>query len=1519
MKKIALFLTAILLYCSSVNAQTTTITTGAPGNTGYAGDIWIGPGSTITFVVQNNNSHDIILTNLEDFKSTAGPGFPLNPAGFYLWYSTTSLSGDPGQIIQPIWSKLGADTAQIVNMVPGYNTVFSNLNFLIPANTTYRFALQCTTGIAYSGNSSPNILTKDSVSLILGSASNAGFAGNYPNSSYNNSYFTGSISFQSAVPCTSPPNAGTAISSVTDTCSGIPFILDLSGYSGGLGQTFQWQKSLNGTNWSSMIGDTTSSTTTSQALSTFYRCAVTCSANTAYSIPVQVNTPIAVSGNYTINKALPTSGNNFQSFTEAINYVSCGINGPVVFTVVPGSGPYQEQVTIPFIGGTSSINTITFKCKGENLNMTAGTTSNLPVITLNNADHIIIDSLIIDCSTSPYGWGILLTNKADSNVIKNCTIINEFASTSMFAHNGILINGSNQTLSASGNNGNYNLITNNTIIGGTYGVYIWGAGLNNAQNVGNKIINNNIKEFYSYGVSVNYAPTGTVVNGNDFIRSNRSITTSTCGAIYIGTGCSSTLVEKNRIHNLFDAMSSTIATVYAINITGSGTIGQENKVINNLVYNMNGNANNYGIYNNTASNMQAYHNTIIFDDAVTPTGASYGLAQAGGGTGISFKNNLVYITRGGTGNQRCINYANNTGSIISNHNVLYINCPTNAAAKIGLYGNTSFTTLADWRLANNSAFDQQSVSVNPVFSSTPNEYIPTAAAINDIGEDLGITEDILVISRSNYPDPGAYEFTAAVCNNVITAGTAVSSVANICPDKTFALELTGNSLGAGQNYQWQSSANNTNWTNVGSASPNPMLSVSQTNSNYYRCAIQCGTGAFVYSTSVQITTPSYLSGNYTINQNAPASSSNYQSFTAAINSIQCGINGPVVFNVVPGSGPYVEHFTIPQIAGSSATNTLTINGNGETLEYSSTDATNKTAIILNGADHIIIDSLTINVASGTYSWAMIFTNQADSNTIRKCTITGNTIVNNQNSMGIVFNGATTALNVAGNNGNYNTITDNTIVGGYYSIYMYGTSGSTTQNLNNTIKNNIFKDMFTYSIYASYQPAGLVISGNDFSRPTRTNSSAAAGVYINTGTFGALIEKNRVHNLFDAQLNSTQQSYGFFIGSDPSAAKANRVINNLVYNMNGNGSITGIMCTFGNNCKIYHNTIVLDDQVASTTSNATTLGISQRTQATGIDIRNNLVFINRSGISTKNCLDYGSTASSIISNHNILYMAATGGTSNNIGTVQATAYPTLANWQAANNSAYDQQSVNANPIFANTAIANYQPTNASLVNIGDSLAVTTDIIGTVRNNKTPDAGAYEFASILPVTSLSLKGERVGNINKIQWTTLTENNCLGFELLRSNTNNGNDFSSVGFISSKAINGNSTALLLYNFDDAAATAINTYYRLKQLDKDGNFSYSNTILVKATKAAALEIVSIYPNPVANQLNVVISSPNYRKATIVIADVFGKNLISENVSLNAGDNTATLIVNQLAAGTYTLKLVCDNGCETTVKKFVKR
>ncbi len=1517
MKKILFSIYCLLFIFASSLAQVK-ITTAASGNTGYAGDIWIGPGSTITFVVQNTNNHDILLTEIEDFKSTAGPGFPLSPAGFHLWYSTTSLSGDPGSIASsPDWTKLTGDTATVVNMVPGYNTIFSNLNFLIPANATYRFALQSTTGIAYSGFSTPSVLTKDSVNLVLGSAiiggSVVGYAGNYPNSSYSNSWFTGSITFQSAVPCNSAPIAGSTVSSVSDICSGIQFQLDLTGYSSGLGQTYQWQSSLNGTTWNNIAGAIGSSATLTQSLSSFYRCAITCSGNTAFSAPVQVTTPLGVSGNYTINSTLPTNGNNFQTFNDAINYVKCGINGPVVFTVAPNSGPYVEQISIPFIGGTSSTNTITFKGKNETISMIAGTTSNLPIITLDNADHIIIDSLILDCSASPYGWGILLTNQADSNVIKNCTIINEYASNSMFAHNGILINGSNQVLSTGGNNGNYNLITNNTIIGGTYGVFIWGAGINNNQNVGNKVIGNKIQDFYSYGVSVNYAPQNTIISGNEFFRFNRSITTSPCGAININTGCSSTLVEKNRVHNLFDAISSSTATVYAINISASAILGQENRVINNLVYSLNGNTNNYGIYNSSASNMQAYHNTIVFDDVSSSTGASYGLAQSGTAIGVDFKNNIVYITRGGAGNQRCINYSANSSIINSNHNVLYINCPGNAAAVIGLFGNTSYITLADWKQANNAAYDQQSVSANPLFSTSPNDFIPTSGQVNDIGGDLGVTEDILNVSRSNFPDPGAYEFTSAPCNSSIVSGATLASVSNICPDKLFSLQLNGNSFGAGQLYQWQSSANNINWTNVGNATPNPSFVTSQLSSNYYRCAVSCGGGSPVYSTSIQVITPGYLSGTFTINKNLPTGSGNYQTFTDALNAVQCGINGPVVFNVVPGSGPYSEHFTIPQITGTSAINTLTFNGNGETLRYSSTDINNKAAIILNGADHIILDSINIDISTSTYSWGIVLTNQADSNVIRNCTINCNASITSLNAIGIYMNGSTTTLSTQGNNGSFNVIKNNTINAGYYGIYLYGNSSSSTQNINNLIEENIIKDFYNYGVYAQYQPSGLVIRGNDFSRPTRTSVTSGAGVYIYTGAFGALVEKNRVHNLFGAIKTSTQTSYGIFIGSDPTATNPNKVINNLIYDMNGNGVTYGIMCSFGNNVKVYHNTIVLDDKTATA---GNTFGFHQPVQATGMEFKNNLIYIGRNGSGTKTCLSIGNSSSVFNSNNNVFYIDSS--VTGNIATLQGTNYSTLASWKLAAGSIYDQASVNANPKFVNASGYNYKPNADSVDNIGTPVGVLTDFDGSVRSAVTPDAGAYEFSPVLSVSGLTLKGYRSSNSNILQWNTLTENNCLGYEVLRSTNTNSNEFIKVGFVSTKAVNGNSSTVLSYRFEDVTNN-INNYYKLKQLDKDGKYTYSNIVSIKSNKTLILDIISVYPNPVDNKLNISISSPTYTKATILITDIYGKAVVEKAIEINVGENNTYINLSKIAAGNYTIKVVCNNGCETTVKKFIKK
>ncbi|MCX6209229.1 MAG: hypothetical protein NTZ59_06890, partial [Bacteroidetes bacterium] len=660
--------------CITYLAAQTKITTAAAGNVGYNGTNYIGGNTTITFVIQNNSSNDIVLTDVEDFKATNGPGFPLNTGSFNLWYSATSLSGDPGLISIANWTKINGETPVAVTLVPGYNTIFSNLSFIIPANTTYRFALESFTGLAYSGGltpglCSPSTLTKDSVSLILGDAAIAGqsvgYAGSYPNSSYTNSWFTGSITFHTAQPCIAPPNAGNTVSVTTDTCAGFPFKLDLSGQSVGVGQTYQWQSSINNTSYTNIAGATESSLKTSQLVSTYYRCAVTCSGLTSYSTPLQITTPISVSGIYTINSGTGTGGSNFATFTEAIDFIKCGINGPVVFNVVTGSGPYNEQIKLPFIGGASSVNTVTFNGNGEKLIYNASTATNKAIVTFDNASHIIMDSLTIDGLTGAYNWNILFTNKSDSNIIRKCNIINNNTSTSLVNNICILLNGSSQFLATSSNNANYNVIEKNTINGGAYGIYMYGSGVN-TENIGNIIQNNTIQDFYNSGIYVANGLNDLVISKNDIYRPSRSNTATSINGINTTNTCLNMLIEKNKIHNLFDAILSNTATCYAFNIGANGATAKETKLNNNIVYNMNGYGALYGI-NNSANYLQAFHNTIVLDEFSSFSGAAYGFVQASGFSNVDFSNNIISITRNSTGKHRCLNIAN-TSNITSCRN-----------------------------------------------------------------------------------------------------------------------------------------------------------------------------------------------------------------------------------------------------------------------------------------------------------------------------------------------------------------------------------------------------------------------------------------------------------------------------------------------------------------------------------------------------------------------------------------------------------------------------------------------------------------------------------------------------------------------------------------------------------------------------------------------------------------------------------------------------------------------------------
>ena len=104
-----------------------------------------------------------------------------------------------------------------------------------------------------------------------------------------------------------------------------------------------------------------------------------------------------------------------------------------------------------------------------------------------------------------------------------------------------------------------------------------------------------------------------------------------------------------------------------------------------------------------------------------------------------------------------------------------------------------------------------------------------------------------------------------------------------------------------------------------------------------------------------------LSGTYTVDATSSASN-NFKTFTALVDSLNsAGVSGAVTVNVAMAT--YNESFTLTAVSGTSATNTITINGNGATIYTTSS----KAVMELNGTDYMMFKNLKIDVIGKQYA------------------------------------------------------------------------------------------------------------------------------------------------------------------------------------------------------------------------------------------------------------------------------------------------------------------------------------------------------------------------------------------------------------------------------------------------------------------------------------------------------------------------------------------------------------------------
>ncbi|HTN44963.1 MAG TPA: T9SS type A sorting domain-containing protein [Flavipsychrobacter sp.] len=187
-------------------------------------------------------------------------------------------------------------------------------------------------------------------------------------------------------------------------------------------------------------------------------------------------------------------------------------------------------------------------------------------------------------------------------------------------------------------------------------------------------------------------------------------------------------------------------------------------------------------------------------------------------------------------------------------------------------------------------------------------------------------------------------------------------------------------------------------------------------------------------------------------------------------------------------------------------------------------------------------------------------------------------------------------------------------------------------------------------------------------------------------------------------------------------------------------------------------------------------------------------------------------------------------------------------------------------------------------------------------------SFRYA-LLSIELIDFRGFVNGKENQLQWVTASETNNSGFGIERSA--DASEFESIGFVNSKSDKGNSSQRLQYNFNDKNPVNGDNYYRLKQVDRSGEVSYSNTILLKNSNKPATYVSAIYPNPTADNVYVSLVSEKSQTISYTILDIVGKVVRTGSFVVNSGNNTSSIGMGTLPSGNYTVKLMSEGFTET--------
>jgi Secretion system C-terminal sorting domain len=177
--------------------------------------------------------------------------------------------------------------------------------------------------------------------------------------------------------------------------------------------------------------------------------------------------------------------------------------------------------------------------------------------------------------------------------------------------------------------------------------------------------------------------------------------------------------------------------------------------------------------------------------------------------------------------------------------------------------------------------------------------------------------------------------------------------------------------------------------------------------------------------------------------------------------------------------------------------------------------------------------------------------------------------------------------------------------------------------------------------------------------------------------------------------------------------------------------------------------------------------------------------------------------------------------------------------------------------------------------------------------------------LPLDFLSFIAKLINSRTQLGWITTHEINTDYFVVERST--DGQSFNPIATIA--ALNpANSSSDNIYQATDSLPLPGVDYYRLKEVDQNGQATYSPIVSVKVSNGLSC---MIYPNPVIDNVYISINSNAAAQATIAIYDLRGQLITGKAIDLAPGQNQFELNITDKPKGIYLIKILGLDGLPT--------